>query len=90
MTLSLAHSSTHVTVSVQDTGIGIPEEVLPRLFNLFTQVDRSLNRSQGGLGIGLALAQRLVEMHGGTITANSPGPEKGATFCVTLPLKKRS
>ena len=87
--LSVAPAPAHVAVAVRDTGVGIPAELLPKLFGLFTQVDRSLNRSQGGLGIGLALAQRLVEMHGGTITAHSEGPEKGATFQVTLPLQKK-
>ena len=74
-----------VTVTVRDTGVGIPEDILLVVFNLFTQVDRSLNRSQGGLGIGLALVHRLVEMHGGVVRAESEGVGKGATFTVTLP-----
>jgi signal transduction histidine kinase len=74
-----------VTATIRDTGVGIPAEVLPVVFSLFTQVDRSLNRSQGGLGVGLALVRRLVEMHQGTVAANSEGPGKGATFTVTLP-----
>jgi signal transduction histidine kinase len=74
-----------VAVTIRDTGVGIPAEVLPVVFALFTQVDRSLNRSQGGLGIGLALVRRLVEMHRGTVAAFSEGPGKGATFTVTLP-----
>src|SRR5690606_17743902 len=56
-----------VVVSVSDTGIGIPPELLPHIFDLFTQADRSLDRSQGGLGIGLTLVRKLVEMHGGSI-----------------------
>jgi signal transduction histidine kinase len=72
-------------ISVADTGVGIPADVLPVVFALFTQVDRSLNRSQGGLGIGLALVRRLVEMHEGTVAVDSEGPGKGATFTVTLP-----
>lgn len=74
-----------VTVAVRDTGIGIPADVLPNVFALFTQVDRSLNRAQGGLGIGLALVRRLVEMHGGTVEAASAGPGTGATFTIALP-----
>ncbi|QJW99674.1 hybrid sensor histidine kinase/response regulator [Frigoriglobus tundricola] len=83
--LSVAPAPGAVRVSVRDTGVGIPADVLPVVFALFTQVDRSLNRSQGGLGIGLALVRRLVEMHQGTVTAESDGPGKGATFTVTLP-----
>jgi PAS domain S-box-containing protein len=71
-------------ISVRDSGVGIAAEVLPRLFEMFTQVDRS--RAQGGLGIGLALARRLVEMHGGRLEARSDGPGQGAEFLVRLPL----
>ena len=74
-----------IVVRVRDTGVGVPAEMLPRLFELFTQVDRSLNRSQGGLGIGLALVRRLTEMHGGTVEATSEGPGKGSEFVVRLP-----
>jgi len=76
-----------VAVTVRDTGVGIPADVLPVMFALFTQIDRSLNRSQGGLGIGLALVRRLVEMHSGTVAAHSEGPGKGATFTVILPAR---
>src|SRR5262249_3342184 len=62
-----------VVVTVRDTGIGIPAEALPRIFDMFSQVDRSVERSAGGLGIGLALVKGLVEMHGGTVTAASDG-----------------
>jgi CheY-like chemotaxis protein len=72
-------------VSVRDTGIGIPADALPRIFDMFSQVDRSIERSTGGLGIGLALVKGLVEMHGGTVTAASAGQGKGSTFTVTLP-----
>ena len=74
----------HVLIRVKDTGIGIPAETLPRIFDMFTQVDRSLERSEGGLGIGLTLVQRLVEMHGGTVEARSDGPGKGSEFVVRL------
>ncbi len=86
--LSVAATAGRVAVTVRDTGVGIPADVMPVLFGLFTQVDRSLNRSQGGLGIGLALVRRLVELHEGTVTAHSDGPGKGATFTVTLPVQR--
>jgi PAS domain S-box-containing protein len=75
-----------VSVTVRDNGIGIPAESLPRIFDMFSQVDRSIERSTGGLGIGLALVKGLVEMHGGTVTAESAGPKKGTTFTVELPV----
>ena len=78
-----------VLVTVQDSGIGIPAEKLTQVFEPFTQLDHSLERSRGGLGIGLALARRLVEMHGGTIEAHSPGPGAGSQFVVRLPLSAR-
>ena len=73
-------------VSVSDDGLGIPPEMLERVFEMFAQVNRTLDRAQGGLGIGLALVRRLVDMHGGTITAASPGPGRGSTFTLRLPL----
>jgi CheY-like chemotaxis protein len=73
-------------ISVRDTGIGIAAEHLPHLFTMFSQVATALERSQGGLGIGLALVKGLVELHGGTITARSDGPGKGSEFTVNLPL----
>jgi PAS domain S-box-containing protein len=77
-----------VVVSVRDTGIGIPAEALPAIFDMFSQVDRSLERSTGGLGIGLALVRGLVEMHGGSVAAASDGPGCGSTFTVRLPVLK--
>jgi PAS domain S-box-containing protein len=74
-----------LVVSVRDNGIGIPADALPRIFDMFSQVDRSIERSTGGLGIGLALVKGLVEMHGGGVTAESAGPGKGSTFTVRLP-----
>ena len=74
-----------VTVSVRDTGIGIPAESLRSIFDMFSQVDRSNERSTGGLGIGLALVKGLVEMHGGRVTVESDGQGRGSTFTVTLP-----
>jgi PAS domain S-box-containing protein len=75
-----------VVVRVQDSGIGIPEEMLPRVFDLFVQASRSLDRSQGGLGIGLTLVRSLVEMHGGTVQACSDGEGQGSEFLVRLPV----
>ena len=71
---------------VTDTGIGIDAEMLPRIFELFTQAEQAMDRSRGGLGIGLTLSRRLVEMHGGTITAVSAGQGRGAQFVVRLPV----
>jgi PAS domain S-box-containing protein len=76
----------NVAVSVRDTGIGIPTESLASIFDMFAQVDRSMERSTGGLGIGLALVKGLVEMHGGTVTAASGGQGQGSAFTVTLPV----
>jgi signal transduction histidine kinase/CheY-like chemotaxis protein len=75
-----------VVVRVKDTGIGIPPEKLPRLFEMFYQVDRSLELSEGGLGIGLSLVRRLVELHGGRVNAHSTGAGKGSEFTVRLPV----
>ena len=76
----------NVVVSVRDTGIGIPPEHIGSVFEMFSQVDRTIERSSGGLGIGLSLVQGLVRMHGGTVSAQSPGPGQGSTFTVTLPV----
>jgi PAS domain S-box-containing protein len=72
-------------VGVRDTGIGIDPQVLPRVFDLFAQADRSLDRAQGGLGIGLTLVRNLVELHGGRVDASSDGPGRGSEFVVRLP-----
>jgi CheY-like chemotaxis protein len=74
-----------VVVRVKDTGVGIPAEKLPDLFEMFFQVDGALERSQGGLGIGLSLVRRLVELHGGSVNAHSAGRSKGSEFTVLLP-----
>jgi signal transduction histidine kinase/CheY-like chemotaxis protein len=73
-------------IEVRDDGIGIPGEQLERIFEPFSQLDRSLEKSSGGLGIGLALARRLVELHGGTVHVESEGPGKGTAFHVSLPV----
>jgi PAS domain S-box-containing protein len=79
-----------IVLRVCDTGIGITAEMLPRVFDLFVQVERRLDRSQGGVGIGLTLVKRLVEMHGGTVRAISPGLGKGSEFVVHLPALARA
>jgi PAS domain S-box-containing protein len=73
-------------VTVADDGIGIPDDLLPRVFDLFTQDQRALDRSEGGLGLGLAIAKRLAEMHRGSLTAASAGRGCGSTFALRLPL----
>jgi signal transduction histidine kinase len=75
----------HVEIRIQDTGIGIAQEQLPSVFGLFTQLERATDRTQGGLGIGLALVRKLVEMHDGTVTAHSEGVGRGSEFVIRLP-----
>ncbi len=72
-------------IAIVDTGVGMSPELLPRVFDLFVQSDRTLDRSEGGLGIGLSVVKRLVEMHGGRIEARSPGVGRGSTFEISLP-----
>jgi CheY-like chemotaxis protein len=79
-------TANHVTVSITDDGVGISTELMPKLFRIFEQGRTTIDRSKGGLGIGLALVKNLVELHGGSVFASSDGPAKGATFTVTLPL----
>jgi CheY-like chemotaxis protein len=83
--LTLERGTSTAEVRVRDSGIGIPSEMLTTIFELFTQVDRSVERAQEGLGIGLSLAKRLVEMHGGAIRAESEGAGRGTVVIVTLP-----
>jgi PAS domain S-box-containing protein len=75
-------------IDVSDQGIGIEPELFPRLFEAFAQADRSLDRSRGGLGLGLSLVKGLVELHGGQVQAASGGPNRGASFSIRLPLKE--
>ncbi len=84
--LSAERQGQEVIVRVRDTGVGIPPDLLPRVFDLFTQGDRSIDRSRDGLGIGLTLSRRLVEMHGGAIEARSEGVGRGSEFAVRLPV----
>ena len=75
-----------VSISVRDTGLGVAPNLLPHVFDLFTQADRTLDRAEGGLGIGLTLVKRLVELHGGNVEARSEGLGRGAEFIVRLPV----
>jgi PAS domain S-box-containing protein len=84
--LSVRTEKGHVLISVRDDGIGIPADMQPQIFDMFTQVDRSTQRSQGGLGIGLTLVRSLVEMHGGSVEAHSAGEGQGSEFVVKLPV----
>jgi signal transduction histidine kinase len=86
--LAVERVDSQAVVRVRDTGVGIPPDALPRVFNLFTQINPSQKRAQGGLGIGLALVRKLVELHGGTVVAHSDGPGRGAEFTVTLPVNE--
>lgn len=84
--VSVARKGTFGIITVRDNGLGIPREMLPRVFDMFVQADRSLDRSRGGLGLGLTLVRQLVELHGGSVEALSDGAGKGSTFVVSLPL----
>ena len=86
ISLRVSTSDGLVRISVKDNGVGIPPKMLSQVFDMFAQVDKSLEKTQGGLGIGLSIARRLVEMHGGTIEARSDGVGLGSEFIVMLPL----
>ena len=89
VSVSVARTEEQATIEVADAGLGIDSETLARLFEPFAQADRSLDRSRGGLGLGLALVKGMVELHGGTVTAQSDGPGRGARFTVKLPLGRQ-
>jgi signal transduction histidine kinase len=84
--LSLQREGDEAVLRVTDDGLGLPPEMLTQIFEMFTQVDSTLNRAQGGLGIGLSLARNIVELHGGSIHAHSEGLGRGTTFTCRLPL----
>ncbi len=88
--LTLQRTNNEAVISVKDNGVGIPANMLPKVFDMFTQVDRDLERSQGGLGIGLSIVKRLVEMHGGRVEAKSEGRGMGSEFAVRLPVETSS
>src|SRR5207237_10793283 len=83
--VSVKHESPDAVLRVRDEGIGIPKDLATRVFDLFVQGNRDLDRALGGLGIGLTLVRRLAEMHGGTATVYSEGEDKGSEFMVRLP-----
>ncbi len=84
--LNVKRAGAHIIVSVKDNGIGINPEMLSSIFDMFSQIDSSLERTHGGLGIGLTLVKKMVEMHGGNVEARSGGANKGTEFIVTLPV----
>ena len=86
ISLTAAHQDGHVVVSIRDNGMGIPSELSPKIFDMFTQADNTLERQHGGLGIGLALVKRLVEMHEGEVSAGANPAGEGSEFRVRLPL----
>jgi PAS domain S-box-containing protein len=86
--LDVAHDASEVVIRVRDTGIGLPPDLLPHVFDLFVQGERTLDRTLGGLGIGLTMVKSLVELHGGRVEARSEGAGKGSEFTVTLPLEE--
>jgi len=90
ITLTARHKDDTVQIEVKDNGIGLSKEMLSKVFDMFSQVDPSMTRSQGGLGIGLTLARRLTELHNGTVEATSAGPGTGSTFTITLPCNEHA
>ncbi len=89
MTVTLRRSDDWAEVQIADTGIGIRREVLPFVFDRFRQADASTSRPHGGLGLGLAIVRQLIELHGGTVRADSAGEAQGATFTIQLPIERR-
>jgi signal transduction histidine kinase len=86
VTIDVTSADGHASLAVADNGIGIPVAFLPYVFDKFRQADGSYSRQHGGLGLGLAIARHLVELHGGSIDARSDGEGRGATFTMRLPL----
>lgn len=83
----LQRVDSHVELTVTDSGIGIKSDLLPYIFDRYRQADASISRSYGGLGLGLAIVRNLVELHGGVVSADSPGEGRGSTFTVSLPIR---
>ncbi len=78
-----------LVISVRDSGLGMTPEMLTRAFDIFVQADESEDRREGGLGIGLNIVRRIIELHGGRVSAQSDGPNRGSTFTIELPLAAR-
>jgi CheY-like chemotaxis protein len=87
VTVSATRQRSHAVVEVHDTGVGIPAEFLPHVFERFTQADSSTTRRYGGLGLGLAIVRHIVELHGGTVRVESAGEDAGSRFTIALPLR---
>src|SRR5262249_28782493 len=87
--IRLAAEAGDAVLRVRDNGKGIPSDLLPRVFELFVQGEHSLDRTEAGLGIGLTLVKRMVELHGGSVQASSDGPGTGSEFAVRLPLARQ-
>jgi PAS domain S-box-containing protein len=87
VSVKIARTNSYLEVAVSDSGIGIPEDFLPFIFDRFTQADTTSARKHAGLGLGLAIVRHIVELHGGTVAAESEGEGKGATFRITLPVR---
>jgi signal transduction histidine kinase len=85
VTVEVTHENGALRLQVEDTGIGVPPEFLPHMFDMFRQAEPAGKRNHGGLGVGLSIVRKLVELHGGTVVATSKGPGQGATFTVHLP-----
>jgi len=87
ITVRIGATNAHAFISVADSGVGIPAEFVPHVFERFSQCDGTITRAHGGLGLGLAIVRHLVELHGGSVEASSAGSNRGATFTVRLPLR---
>ena len=87
ISVTVAQEGSDAIVRIADRGIGIPAQTLPRVFDLFAQAEKPIDRAEGGLGIGLSLVKNLVELHGGTVAAESAGPGRGSEFTVRLPAR---
>lgn len=88
ISIAVQRVNSHVEILVRDNGLGIHPALLPRIFEVFSQADRTLARSEGGLGVGLTVVRHLVELHGGSVTASSEGADRGSQFRILLPLAK--